>query len=90
MASFSAELRVAGHAFALTQCAFGVEQATHQRGRVSTKVRYHPVQLVLDVPDGDALVGWAAEPHKRLPADILFRDADGGVVLETLRMPAAY
>jgi hypothetical protein len=64
MASFSAELRGAGHAFALTQCAFGVEQATHQRGRVSTKVRYHPVQLVLAVPDGDALLGWTAEPHK--------------------------
>ena len=57
MASFSAELRVAGHAFALTHCTFGVAQATHQRGRVSTEVRYGPVQLVLDVPAGELLFG---------------------------------
>jgi hypothetical protein len=56
MASFSAELRVAGHAFPVIHCLFGVEQATHQRGRVSTKVRYGPVQLVLDVPEGDELL----------------------------------
>ena len=90
MASFSAELRVAGHAFTLTHCAFGVEQATHQRGRVSTKVRYGPVQLVLDVPDGELLLAWAAAPQKRQPAEILFRNAAGGQVLETLRLSAAY
>jgi len=90
MASFSAELRVSGHVFALIHCAFGVEQAIYQRGQASTKVRYHPVQLVLDVPEGDTLLSWAAEPQKCLSADILFRDADGRSVLETLRLPAAY
>lgn len=90
MASFSAELRVAGHAFPVIQCSFGVEQATHQRGRVSTKVRYGPVQLVFSVPEGNFLLGWAVEPHKRLPADLLFRYADGGSVMETLHLPAAY
>ena len=65
MASFAAELRVAGLAFPVIHCAFGVEQATHQRGRVSTKVRYGPVQLTLAVPDGDELLAWAAAPQKR-------------------------
>jgi hypothetical protein len=32
-----------------------VTQATQLRGWVSAKVRYGPVQLVLDVPDGDVL-----------------------------------
>ncbi|MDQ2773215.1 MAG: hypothetical protein M3Y54_22245 [Bacteroidota bacterium] len=90
MASFSAELRVAGHAFPVIQCAFGVEQATHQRGRVSTKVRYGPVQLTLAVPEGDDLLAWAAAPQKRQAAQVLFRDGDGGSVLETLSLPGAY
>ena len=68
MASFFAELRVAGESFSVLQCAFAVEQATHQRGRVSTKVRYGPVQLTLDVPEDDTLLAWANEPQKRQPA----------------------
>lgn len=90
MASFSAELRVDDHFFLLTSCTFGVRQATQQRGQVSTKVRYDPVQMVLSVPEDDFLFGWATEPHKRLAADVLFRDSDGGSVLETLSLKAAY
>ncbi|GAA4051496.1 hypothetical protein GCM10022409_42890 [Hymenobacter glaciei] len=94
MTSFSAELRVSGQSFPVLQCAFGVEQATHQRGRVSTKVRYGPVQLVLSVPEDDTLFGWANDAQKRQPAQVFFRDSDGGSdggsVLETLELKAAY
>ena len=37
----------------------------HRRGRVSTQVRYEPVHLTLAVPEGDLLLAWAADPHKR-------------------------
>ena len=90
MASFSAELHVSGESFPVTHCAFGVAQATHQRGRVSTKVRFGPVELVLDVPAGDTLFGWAAAAQKRQPVQVLFRDGAGGRVLETLDLKAAY
>jgi hypothetical protein len=89
MASFTAEFHVDGTVLPLTHCTFGVQQATHQRGRVSTKVRYEPVHLVLDVPAGDFLFAWANAPHKRLPALLLFRDAAGGGAHESLQMAAA-
>jgi hypothetical protein len=90
MASFAAELHVDGTVFPLTNCAFGVQQATHQRGRVSTRVRYEPVALVLDVPNSEVLFAWANAPHKRLPATILFRNAAGGSPIESLHLKAAY
>src|SRR5205823_9095692 len=90
MASFSAELHVAGHVFPVTHCHFEVEQATQLRGRVSAKVRYGPVQLVLDVPEGDVLPAWAADAHKRQATAVVFLEANGGRAVETLRLPAAY
>ncbi|GAA4034124.1 hypothetical protein GCM10022409_18060 [Hymenobacter glaciei] len=63
MAAFAAGLHVAGHVFPVLHCRYGGHQATHQRGRVSTKVRHAPVPLTLRVPDTDALLAWAAEPH---------------------------
>jgi hypothetical protein len=90
MASFSAELHVAGHIFPVTHCLFDVTQATQLRGRVSAKVRYGPVQLVLDVPDGDVLLAWAADPHKQQATAVVFLDATGGRAVETLRRPTAY
>ena len=32
---------------------------------MSTKVRHEPVHLTLAVPDGDALLAWAADAQKR-------------------------
>ncbi|WP_317196659.1 type VI secretion system tube protein TssD [Hymenobacter negativus] len=90
MASFSAELHVAGHVFPVTHCHFEVEQATQLRGRASAKVRYGPVQLVLDVPDGDVLPAWATDPDQRHTTAIVFLDANGGRAVETLHLPAAY
>ena len=48
------------------------------------------MQLVLDVPDGDVLPAWAADPHKRQATALVFLDANGSQPLETLRLPAAY
>jgi|GEM_PF-3397819 len=90
MASFSARLQVEGQAFQVQHCSFGVQQATHQQGRVSAKVRYGLVQVLLDVPDGEVLLAWAADPQKRLAADVVFLDANGGSAVETLHLPTAY
>lgn len=57
---------------------------------MSTKVRHHPVELVLDVPDLDVLLAWAAAPHKRQAADIVFLDWASRNALETLHMAGAY
>jgi hypothetical protein len=82
MASFSAELHVAGHIFPVTHCLFDVTQSTQLRGRVSAKVRYGPVQVVL--------AAWAAEAQKRQATSVVFLDANGGRAVETLHLPAAY
>ena len=74
----------------MTHCLLETTPPTHQRGRVSTKVRYGPVQLVLDVPDGDVLLAWAANPHQQQVVRVVFFDAAGGQPVETLRLPGAY
>ena len=53
-------------------------------------MRFGPVQLTLDVPDGETLFGWAADAQKRQPVQVFFRDGNGGSVLETLTLAAAY
>ena len=90
MASFSAKLYVGGQSFPVLHCSYGVSQATHQRGQVSTKVRYEPVQLTLDVPASEVLLAWAASTHKQQEAAVVFDDGAGGSPLETLRLNAAY
>jgi hypothetical protein len=49
-------------------------------------MRAGPVQLVLDVPD--VLPAWAAA-HPRQAARVVFLDANGGQVVETLCLPAS-
>ena len=56
MASFSGQLRVAGHAFPVLHCSCHTSQTTNDRGRVTGKVRCHSVELVLDVPNVDILL----------------------------------
>jgi hypothetical protein len=58
------------------QCGYDLSRGTYRRGRVSTKVRFGPITLLLDVPDyGDLLLAWAAEVQQRLAASIVFYDA---------------
>ena len=90
MASFSAELRVAGRVFPVRHCAYGVHQATQERGRVRAKARTVPVTITLDVPDGDLLLAWAADPQRRHAASLVFKEAAGGAARETLVLAAAY
>ena len=90
MASFSAELHVAGYVIPLLWCAYEVRQDTDARGRVSAKARRGLVSCRADVPPHQVLELWAAAPAKQLAATVLFREADGGTLLESLHLPAAY
>jgi hypothetical protein len=90
MASFSAELRVAGQVFPVRYCQYAATQATEQRGRVNAKVRHNPVSITLDVPESDFLTNWAADSHKQLAVEVVFLEANGGAALETLSLQAAY
>ena len=90
MPPFSAQLRVAGHVFPIRHCTCRTSQATDGRGRVVTKVQHHVVDLLLDVPDHDFLLAWAADPHKRQPADVVFLDPTSGSATESLHLAAAY
>lgn len=84
MASFYAELQVAGATYPVRHCAYEFTQATSERGRVVAKVRHGLVRLTLDVPDDDQLLDWAATPYKPLAGHVIFYDAKGGPALETL------
>ena len=84
MASFYAELQVAGTTYPVRSCAYEFTQSTNERGRVAAKVRHGLVRLTLDVPDGDELLSWAAAPFKPLAGRVIFRSAQGGAALETL------
>lgn len=84
MASFYAELQVAGATYPVRHCAYEFTQATSERGRVVAKVRHGLVRLTLDVPDDDKLLDWAHSSYKPLVGQVSFYDAKGGPVLETL------
>ena len=84
MASFYAELQVAGTTYPVRSCAYEFTQSTNERGRVVAKVRHGLVRLTLDVPDCDELLSWAAAPFKPLAGRVIFRSAQGGAALETL------
>ena len=51
MASFYAELHVAGRVYVLRRCDFSFTQATDPRGRVVAQVRHNQIEIMLDVPD---------------------------------------
>lgn len=84
MASFYAELQVAGTNYPVRFCAYEFSQATNERGRVTAKVRHGLVHLTLDVPDDEVLLDWANTAHKPLAGRVIFRNAQGGAALETL------
>ena len=55
MASFHAELHLAGTSYRVVRCQYACHQPTDARGRVNAKVRHDLLHLTLDVPD-DALL----------------------------------
>jgi hypothetical protein len=88
MASFYAELHVEGNSYRVMHCSYSCSQATGARGRVNTKVRYEPLQLVVDVPTDDVLVNWAATAHKPLAGQVIFYDTATRVAHETIAFAA--
>jgi len=84
MASFSAQLLVAGQRYPVRQCTYEFTQATDPRGRVMARVRMGLVYLTLDVPTNDVLLDWAATPDKPLAGAVIFLAAQSGSALETL------
>lgn len=88
MASFYAELHVEGAAYRVVHCTFACHQAISLRGRAQAHVRFDPLQLVLDVPTGDALLAWAAAPHKPLSGEVVFYQLAQQVASETIAFEA--
>lgn len=90
MASFNCELFLDGHSYRVTRCSYGFSQATAHRGRAAAKVRSGVIALGLSVPDGDALVDWAASPSKKLNGQLVFRDIGSPMVRELVEFEDAY
>ncbi|WP_046247494.1 type VI secretion system tube protein TssD [Hymenobacter terrenus] len=90
MASFYAELRVAGHVYPLRYCTYGVQQATGERGRPVERVRHGRLDAVADVPADDFLPDWAATPHRPLAGHVVFYDVQGGPPRETVSWEAGH
>lgn len=88
MASFHAELRLAGTSYRVVRCHHACHQPTDARGRVNAKVRHDLLHLALDVPDSDALLAWAADPFKALAGEVVFYDATWLVAHETIAFAA--
>ena len=88
MASFHAELRLAGTSYRVVRAHSACAQSTDARGRVNAKVRHELLHLTLDVPDDDALLAWAADPFKKLAGEVIFYDTTQLVALETIAFAA--
>ncbi|WP_046246008.1 type VI secretion system tube protein TssD [Hymenobacter terrenus] len=84
MASFYAELHVEGHSYRVVRCNYSCHQNVDARGRVTAKVRHSPLQLVLDVPEDDALLNWANTPRKPLAGEVVFYDSAQRIAYETI------
>ena len=65
-------------------CAYEFNQATSERGRVSVKVRSGLITLHLDVPHGDHLLAWAADPHKKHSGYLTFQETNRPIAREVL------
>ncbi|HEX8327718.1 MAG TPA: type VI secretion system tube protein TssD [Hymenobacter sp.] len=90
MASFYAELEVAGHSYPVRLCEFFFTQATNERGRVAAKVRHSLLHLTVDVPAGDQLLAWGAAPHKPLAGHVTFFETNRLVARETVGFAAGH
>jgi hypothetical protein len=90
MASFYAELHIEGHSYPVRQCNFASQQATDARGRMQSKVRHEPLLLLLDVPDDDLLLNWAATPLKALAGQVVFYETFQRIARETLSFAAGH
>lgn len=88
MATFHAELEVDGQTYTVVLCDYRFTQSTGARGRVNEKVRHGLLELVLDVPDGDQLLAWAAAPRRPLDGHVSFFSANEFMAHETVSFKA--
>ena len=88
MASFHAELHLAGTSCRVVRCHYACHQSVDARGRVNAKVRHDLLHLTVDVPADDALLAWAATPHKELSGEVVFYHASQRVAHETIAFAA--
>lgn len=84
MSSFRCTLSLEEQTFPVVHCTYEFSQETSERGRASAKVRSGLITLHLDVPDGDALLAWAADPHKKLSGLLVFEETNRPVAREVL------
>ena len=84
MSSFRCILTLEDQDYPVVHCAYEFTQATNERGQAAAKVRSGLLNLQLDVPDGDQLLAWAADPHKKLDGYLLFQETNRPVVREKL------
>lgn len=84
MASFKCVLSLADQDFPVVHCTYEFSQATNERGRVSAKVRSGLITLHLDVPDGDQLLVWAADPQKKHSGYLTFQETNRPIAREVL------
>jgi hypothetical protein len=88
MASFHAELHLAGASYRVVHCYYACYQPTDSRGQVNAKVRHDLLQLTVDVPETDVLLAWAATAHKPLDGQVVFYDMTQLVAHETIAFVA--
>jgi hypothetical protein len=88
MASFHAELHLGGGTYRVVRCQYACSQDTDARGRASTKVRHHLLELTLDVPTDDTLLAWTAAPQKPQAGQVVFHDMTQLVAHETIAFTA--
>lgn len=84
MSSFRCTLTLEDQVFPVVNCAYEFSQATSERGRAVAKVRSGLVTLQLDVPEGDALLAWATDPHKKMSGFLVFEETDRPIAREVL------
>jgi hypothetical protein len=84
MASFRCILSLAGQDFPVVHCSYEFNQATSERGRVAAKVHSGLITLHLDVPDGNQLLAWAADPHKKQSGYLTFQETNRPIAREVL------
>ena len=90
MASFSAELSLDGKSFPVLTASYGLYQATDERGKPSSGVRTHLIQLRLTGSDDETLPDWAVDPQKRLDGKVTFLRIDEASTFKELSFEQAY
>ncbi len=90
MSSFRCILSLAGQDLPVVLCTYEFEQAVTDRGRATAKVHSGLITLHLDVPDGDELLAWATDPHKKLSGTLTFYQTNQPIAREVLAFEDAF